>query len=836
MESITGLRAALEAIIAGSGTPLSDADPTPVSVLGSSSPGTGLGVARDDHQHSIPEATETTKGIVNLGPGGAAPYDPSGSTIGDVAADLGDHIAKTTDAHGGIVGNARTGAAQRLGVWSGDQYMGGSARAEYESGGDAVLEPWNDFTLDNVETDHYGRGTISKSAGWLWTAAWGEPMGGYWLRNDHSVGGDRTVTITYGATIGGGDCGFSVKLFLGQPAGTPKRTLNFPLGRFRIFQDQDTLYVYNAAGTTIWSRALPTASDPEEYVTIAVTAFGSAAAVYQNEVLVATGDATAGTGTGVTVTFAEWAWPNQYRTCGFCELVVWDRLPTIDELSSARQRERPAAPPSGSDTLRLLAGAELQIIDHSAATHRLQRAEPDGTLTPIAEAVWTPGAPGTDDGTAGAAWAELALNPAGGSLTGVASNGADVIVAVSSATGYSVYRSTDEGDNWTMYDLWTPSPSAPGFYQCYSVCWTGTEFIMVGNSGTGGGFCAASTDGITWAMRNTSLSPNSFDGIAAGSGLLVAVSGGTGNAYVSTDDGVTWNSYSHGVTSGLAVIHSDGRFFVSGNAGVSWSDDGITWNPTTSGALAAHSNWYGVAANGNNIVVTGYGAETAVSSDNGATWGAGANLPSGAYPNAFAVVFSGGFFCVLGVSESTRSDDNGASWEAPALVSGTNARKACITAENIIAVGGGSVPAVFRTSNGGVPGTRSLLTLGADVDLDVDGLVHANTLQVDALAGTDVRLVGAGADGTQEALPNPGTEGDYGAASKTLTATVDLQGRVEAIAAVPIQIAQSQVTNLRSDLVAKQPSRGSFGGYPRRALAIPANQHRVTHLAFSLGV
>ena len=68
-------------------------------------------------------------------------------------------------------------------------------------------------------------------------------------------------------------------------------------------------------------------------------------------------------------------------------------------------------------------------------------------------------------------------------------------------------------------------------------------------------------------------------------------------------------------------------------------------------------------------------------------------------------------------------------------------------------------------------------------------------------AGATKRLMTASTTGLIEALANPGSAGTYGAANKTLVQTIDMFGRVSVSAETPIQIAESQVTNLPTDLV-----------------------------------
>ena len=74
-------------------------------------------------------------------------------------------------------------------------------------------------------------------------------------------------------------------------------------------------------------------------------------------------------------------------------------------------------------------------------------------------------------------------------------------------------------------------------------------------------------------------------------------------------------------------------------------------------------------------------------------------------------------------------------------------------------------------------------------------------LQLIDQAGATKRLMTANTTGLIEALANPGSAGSFGAASKTLVQTIDLYGRVSVSAETPIQISESQVTNLPTDLV-----------------------------------
>lgn len=60
------------------------------------------------------------------------------------------------------------------------------------------------------------------------------------------------------------------------------------------------------------------------------------------------------------------------------------------------------------------------------------------------------------------------------------------------------------------------------------------------------------------------------------------------------------------------------------------------------------------------------------------------------------------------------------------------------------------------------------------------------------------------------AMPNVGTPGTYGSASQVPVVTTDTQGRVSGVTNTNIQIAESQVTNLVTDLANKQPLDGDL--------------------------
>jgi hypothetical protein len=81
-----------------------------------------------------------------------------------------------------------------------------------------------------------------------------------------------------------------------------------------------------------------------------------------------------------------------------------------------------------------------------------------------------------------------------------------------------------------------------------------------------------------------------------------------------------------------------------------------------------------------------------------------------------------------------------------------------------------------------------------------------------AEAGATTRTIlnPGGAETLQIGLATAGTAGTYGTASQVPVFTTDVKGRVTAVTNTPIQITESQVTNLVTDLAAKQPTNANL--------------------------
>lgn len=184
------------------------------------------------------------------------------------------------------------------------------------------------------------------------------------------------------------------------------------------------------------------------------------------------------------------------------------------------------------------------------------------------------------------------------------------------------------GDTWIGTspdgDTWTERVEVSGSGQGgqFRVAYGNGNYVSVGKSGIG----FYSTDnGVTWTQK-TGIGTGDLPGLAFGAGLFVA--GGASGALWTSPDGITWTDRTSGQpwsTSAVNDILWDGsNFYLLAAASLYVSSNGLTWSLV--GTVPATA--YGLAKNGNTIVIGAASGAYYVSFDVGVTWAVSGAFPS----------------------------------------------------------------------------------------------------------------------------------------------------------------------------------------------------------------
>ncbi len=189
-------------------------------------------------------------------------------------------------------------------------------------------------------------------------------------------------------------------------------------------------------------------------------------------------------------------------------------------------------------------------------------------------------------------------------------------------------------------------------------CWTGTQFVAVGNPGV----CYTSPNGITWTSRTINIAGNIMH-VNSGGGLLIAFVNGS-TSYATSTDGITWiaRTFVTGANCG-SLAYANGLWVVTPYQSTSTyytSPDGITWTTRTTG-LPTSGIFWSVNSNGTQFCAVANGTGLTAFSTNGITWTQGATLsgtswglPS--YGNSSWVTVNGT------TNASAVTTNNGVSW------------------------------------------------------------------------------------------------------------------------------------------------------------------------------
>lgn len=201
-------------------------------------------------------------------------------------------------------------------------------------------------------------------------------------------------------------------------------------------------------------------------------------------------------------------------------------------------------------------GALLRSTDSGATWTTVRAADSPQALYTVAASGSTVIAMGdagffvrsTDNGVT---WSTLAssLTPTlTGSIRAVAANGSNWVAVGQRGTGFGALRSSDNGATWSL----STSLSSPTFGgSLYGVVWSGTpgsSWIAVGGDGARG-YTTTSTDGTTWTALVQTIGFTPLRAVtSSGSGTVIAV-GDAGAILQSTNSGTSFTSIDSGIVS-----------------------------------------------------------------------------------------------------------------------------------------------------------------------------------------------------------------------------------------------------------------------------------------------
>jgi len=222
--------------------------------------------------------------------------------------------------------------------------------------------------------------------------------------------------------------------------------------------------------------------------------------------------------------------------------------------------------------------------------------------------------------------------------------------------GAGVYRSTDNGENWTQVGL-TSS-------EVYSFAINSSGYIFAGVGYYNLGAYLSKDNGTSWTPIG--LTSSNVAALAINSSGTV-FSGTYGGIYLSTNNGTTWTTVNNGLPSSPNIlslaINSSGAIFagmgyLSANQGVYLStDNGTSWK---SSGLMNTGNIHSLIFNSSGYIFAGTDSGAYRSTNNGTIW-TRSGLP-GIQIMSFAANSSGTIFAGTYGNGVYMSMDNGASW------------------------------------------------------------------------------------------------------------------------------------------------------------------------------
>ena len=309
-----------------------------------------------------------------------------------------------------------------------------------------------------------------------------------------------------------------------------------------------------------------------------------------------------------------------------------------------------------------------------------------------------------------AQWASI--GPEGGYIKCTVSSGS-TLYAVTGWYGYSLYTSTDNGNNWTILNTSLPADVR--------------AIAIMGNSmflGALSGVYRSDDNGATWVLKNNGFPAGAtpWVNLLAVSGTTLFAAATTSKILRSTDNGETWTVAATGITCNAinALIATETAIFTGGGSnkvGVFRStNNGDTWTKVTNGMYyffngapvytsAPNMNAFGF--NGTDLYAGTLNSQGVwKTSDNGANWVL-TNVSTRTSATYSSVSGNGStIFAGTSVNGVLRSTDNGATWAAA-----NNGIDIYGEVRSLFSAGGvafaGTKAGIYRSADNGVNWTKS---------------------------------------------------------------------------------------------------------------------------------
>lgn len=254
----------------------------------------------------------------------------------------------------------------------------------------------------------------------------------------------------------------------------------------------------------------------------------------------------------------------------------------------------------------------------------------------------------------------------------------------------------------------------------------GTYFLICGaTGGANSGILLASTDGISWNLRTTSILTTGLNAISYFSGASIPyfIGGNSGNLAISSD-GIIWTRRTSGTSlyiGGFAYKSgSPAEYLLSGGGGlVATSTDTIAWTIRTAGNV---SNSNGAIFYNNQYYVTIGGS--VITSTNGIQWST-RTVPGSGTVTLYTTYTDGSNLITHGASGRIITSTNGIQWTLRTSGFGSTDILGSTYANGIYIAGGRS--ATLATSTDFITWTSRDSSFGST---QINGIIYGNNIYV----------------------------------------------------------------------------------------------------------